>query len=505
MHGRTYAIAAVLGFVGFAAPAAADDTADLKAKLEAMSRRMEAQDRRMKELEGTRLSQDEVSAAVASYLETQPQAFLVGGGGGADGSAGFPMQKKPFIKEGPNKLEIGYRNQVRYESFRYSDDAVGVLNTPPSTISDAAPRNRSGFEIERMYLVLEGSVFCEEFTFKTELNFDSDSGTGLEKNYMYLDWKYSGEHHIRAGSDKSAYCYEENNSSGSLAFVDRSIATKAFEIGFTTGVALWGYLGSCDCPKQFMYKVQVSNGEGRVNQEGSIFNTSSFDAFSDQVLIAGMFEWTITCKDWKWDEVDSRPCDKRCGLDAAIGIAGYYENDDDQNHLAWGGLALRNPTDRADRFGLNAWFRAQWNGLSGLAEFLYRDIDYTQEVAGTGFASTAHETQTDYGAHVMLHYRFADTNWGVGVRGSIIWLDDDYDTITVGATSVDIEDTIKEFGFVVNYFLWDHNNKISADVNWVQDNSGVNSSSAGYMFGVTNRGVVVEDGIMFRVQWQISL
>ena len=66
-----------------------------------------------------------------------------------------------------------------------------------------------------------------------------------------------------------------------------------------------------------------------------------------------------------------------------------------------------------------------------------------------------------------------------------------------------IKDAIKEVAFVVNYFFWDHNNKISWDVTWVKDNSGVNTSSAGYMFGAS-RGVIIEDGIMMRIQWQIN-
>ena len=34
--------------------------------------------------------------------------------------------------------------------------------------------------------------------------------------------------------------------------------------------------------------------------------------------------------------------------------------------------------------------------------------------------------------------------------------------------------------------------------------SGVSSSSAGYMWGLS-RGVVIEDGLMLRAQWQINL
>jgi hypothetical protein len=256
-----------------------------------------------------------------------------------------------------------------------------------------------------------------------------------------------------------------------------------------------------------MYKFQVGNGEGRVNQEGSVFNTSSWDEFSDQPLFAGFFEWNITGEDWKWDEVDHRPCDKRCCLNASLGIGAYYENDDDGKHSAWGGLAMRNDKDRAERTGLDAWFRAQWNGWSLLVEALYREIDYTAEPGAAPqvhWMPTAHKTQTDYGVHALVHYRFPDTNWGVGVRGSMIWLDEDYDAIKVGNKTIDLEDTITELGLVVNYFFWDHNNKLSWDINWIQDNSGVNSSSAGYMWGVTNRGVVVEDGVMLRLQWQIN-
>jgi len=502
MNWQTYVLTGAIALAGFAAPARADD-ASVKDELDAMRRRLADQDRKIRELEGSSFTQDEMTASVDRYLRVAPTNVLVGGGG-ADGSAGFPLGKKPFIKEGPNKLEIAFRNQVRYSTFLYSDDAVGTLSDTGNPVSDAAPRDRSGFEIERMYIGFEGTVFCEDITYKLELNFDSDSASGVEKNYMYLDWKYSGEHHIRAGSDKVAYCVEENTSSSAIAFVDRSIVTKAFEQSFTNGVALWGYFGdACDCPKRFMYKVQAGNGEGRENKSGSVFNTDAFDTFSDQLEFAGMFEWNITCKDWKWDEVDHRPCDKRCELNASLGIAVTYENDDDLKHDGYGGLALRS-SGRVDRLNYDVWFRAQYNGWSFLAEYMGRELDY--KVTTSGAPSTA-ATQTDTGLAVMVNYRFADSNWGVGVRGGIVWLDDDYKSITTGpvgnTTTVAYEDSITEFGFVVNYFFHDHNNKITADVNFVQDNSGVNSSSAGYMAD-PKKGVVVEDGIYLRVQWQIS-
>jgi hypothetical protein len=518
MNGRSIAFLAGFGLlVGFAAPAFADDVADMRAELEAMKRKMEAQERKMREMEGTALTREEITASLGKYLDASPVPAVLVGGGGADGSAGFPLGKKPFIKEGPNKLEIGLRFQVRYSAFLYSDDAGGVTlgqadadAAEETIVTDGTPRDRSGFELERMYVSFDGAVFCPEITFKLELNFDTDSGTGLEKNYAYLDWKYSGEHHVRAGSDKVPYSVEENHSSSVIAFVDRSIVTKAFEVGFSTGIAAWGYFGDCECPKRFMYKVQAGNGEGRQNQEGgtaqgSPFNRDARDTYSDQLLLAAMFEWNLSpgCKEFKWDEVDHRPCDKRCELLMALGVGGYYENDDDSQHAAWGGLRLGSGSDRADRYGLDAWFRLHYNGWSVMAEYILRNIDY--QVTAAGVDST-NPVQEDSGAQLLVHYRFPDNNWGVGARAGIIWLDDDY--LTVGVDSpgpVEVEDTITEFGVVVNYFFWDHNHKLQADVNWVQDNSGVNSSSAGYMNGVANRGVVVEDGLYLRIQWQLNL
>src|SRR5688572_19645998 len=86
----------VAGALALAPSAWAGD--DVAAEIEALKRRVEAQDRRIRELEGSRLTDDEITSAVDRYLEGTPGAILVG----ADepkGSAGFPKGKHPFIKE----------------------------------------------------------------------------------------------------------------------------------------------------------------------------------------------------------------------------------------------------------------------------------------------------------------------------------------------------------------------------------------------------------------------
>ena len=481
--------------------ARADDGTAVRSELDALKRKIESQDRKIRELENKAPTSDEVSASVARYLGAMPNSALVGGADG--GSAGFPLGKKPFIKEGPNKINFIFRNQVRYEAFIYSSSAKGTLSDPGNPFSPAAPRDRSGFEIERLYFGIEGTVFCEDISYQMMLNFDSDNVGGVQRLYNWLDWKYTGEHHVRAGVDKVAFTYEEQNSTGALAFCDRSLLTKAFAPGFDTGATLWGYFGdACECPKRFLYKFQASTGEGQPEVAGSVFNTDAFDTYSDQLLFSGILEWNITCKEWANEEVDHRACEDRCRLDASLGICGLYEDDNDSSHKNWG-LRL-DSTGRATRSGYGAWFRARKSGWNLLVEYASRSVDFT--------AGSTAPTQTDSGVEGTIHYRFAESNWGIGAKFGVIWLDKDYSSVTVGPTgpvppanrtTIPLNDTITEYGFVVNYFFWDNNNKVTMDVTWVKDNSAVSSSSAGYLVDPT-KGVVVEDGVMLRLQWQFQ-
>ena len=152
-----------------------------------------------------------------------------------------------------------------------------------------------------------------------------------------------------------------------------------------------------------------------------------------------------------------------------------------------------------DRWGASAWLRARWEGLSLVAEYVYREYDHPED-------TLPYEVESESGADVTLHYRFGSSNWGVGAKAGMIWLDEQFGRLPIGVANspkVGIEDTISEYGFVVNYFFWENGNKISADVTWVNDNSAVSSSAAGYLVD-PKKGVVIEDGVLLRIQWQLQ-
>ena len=484
MRNGIVAAALALGIaVAGAGRARADDTGDLKSELEAMKKKMEAQDRRIRELEGSTMTRDEVAAAVDAYVAKTPMsAVLTAEGGG--GSAGWPLGKHPFIQQGPNRLEIALRNQVRYQSFLYGKDARA------NSIDATEPKDRSGYEIERLIVDFEGSVFCEDLTYRIEMSFGSPENGGEQNRYEYIDWKYAGNHHTRAGNDKIAYSLADQNGTAKQMFVDRNLTEQAFRLGFDTGVSLWGYFGNCDCDKHFFYKVQVTNGEGN-GGAFSVFHTDALDTFSDQLLLAGMFEWRLTGRDLPFDEVDNRSCEERCCLDLALGASAYYENDDDKKLPAPGGLAVKGNAGVGplERTGFSGWLRGQWQGWSWQTEYFSRHIDFT--------AGSAALNQDDSGFYAQLHYRFPCSNWGVGAKYAVIWADSDY---YKGV----LKDTMSEVGFVVNYFFWDHANKITADVSFVNDNGGVTNKNSGYLVSAA-KGVVVEDGVLLRVQWQIMI
>jgi phosphate-selective porin len=477
-----------LGFsvvlAGAFAPLAAAEGEGLEDALGDLRRRIEEQDRRIRELEGSAMTADEVAASVDRYLAGAPAVVLVGGAD-AKGSAGFPKGKRPFIKEGPNRLEFGFRLQGRSQAFLYGDDARA------SATEEGEPKDRSGFEVETLLVDLQGSVFCEDVTFRCMLNFDSDSGSGVEKRWMYVDWRYAADHHVRAGQQKVVFGYEENASAASLMFVDRNLVARAFGLNYDTGVALWGTFGDACEPKRFRYAVQASNGEGRADLVGSVFADAT-DRTSDQLLFAAMFEWNVTGKDWSWDEVDHRPCEERCRFDLSVGLSGHYENDDDANLPSGvaGSLAVRGNGGVGPlvRWGANAWVRARWNGFSFQSEVYRRHVDFGEDGV---------PDQVDDGAYAQLHYRFAESHWGVGAKYAVIWADEDH----FGGV---LEDTFWEAGAVLNRFFWDHSHKLSLDATYVEGNSGVSSSGPGHLVNAA-RGVVVEEGWLLRLQWQLNL
>ena len=96
MSQRWIAVLGTLGLVALAAPAFADEASDLRKELDALKQRLDAQDQKVRQMEGTTITQQEVDAAVLAYVGNAPAPILV-----ADddkGSAGFPLGKKPFIK-----------------------------------------------------------------------------------------------------------------------------------------------------------------------------------------------------------------------------------------------------------------------------------------------------------------------------------------------------------------------------------------------------------------------
>jgi hypothetical protein len=488
---RVRAAAVAAGIVSFAyggGVAAADEAEVLRERVDALTRRLEAQDRRIRELEGGTSTRDEVAAAVDAYVAATPVPAALTAEG-PKGSAGFPNGKRPFVKEGSNRIEFSFRTQVRYEAFLYGDDARA------NAVDAAKPHDRSGYELERLLFGIAGSVFCEDLTYRLDLNFGTDEGAGVQKRYAYLDGRYAGDHHVRAGNDKVAFTWTEQVGTGNLAFVDRNLAQQAFRISYDTGLSLWGTFGDRRNAKRFLYKAMATNGEGNGAQV-PVFGTDALDTFSDALLFTGLFEWTITPREFRWDEVDHRACEDRRCLDLAVGASAFVENDDDRSLTSPGSLVVRGTGAHGvpgagplERRGWNAWVRGQWSGWSWQAEYMTRTIDFT--------AGSTEPNQEDSAWYVQLHHRFACSNWGVAAKYALVQGDDAW---FAGVRTAEMS----EFGFAVNYFFWDHSHKVTADVSFVSDNAGVTNKNSGYVVG-SSRGVVVEDGVMLRLQWQLQV
>ena len=411
--------------LGSARTAFADDVSDVKAELDALKQRIDAQDRKIR----------------SSRTRPRPRTRSPPPSGATWRRAGLartrrrrrrrrvgrlPARQEALHPAGPqqDQLHLPQPGPLRGRSTTRTTRSAS-LTTPADTLSGAArPATASGFEIERLYFGVEGTVFCPDITYQLMLNFDSD--TGGERREGVRVARLEVRRRDTTCGPASTRCRSRTRSRTRRARSRSSIAAmvcKAFALGSDTGVTLWGYFGdACECPKQFMYKVAASTGEGTVEQAGSVFNTDAFDTYSDQLLFSG----------------DARVEHHLQGLDVRRGRQPRLRRPRAGSTRASASARLLRGRRRLERQVAGRRSRSGRPGplqRSGHRRVVPRALERvdrcspstTCATSTTRAASTAPD-QTDSGAEATLHYRFADSNWGVGAKAGIIWLDSDYRT-----------------------------------------------------------------------------
>lgn len=426
--------------------------------------RIEAQDQRISELSQS-LARTEEQHASSTNLQTPDKQ-------GLPLTASF---KKGFriYSTNPNmpfELKVNGRMQFRATEFD-ADKNAPVVN--PADGSDVNS-DENYFEIERARIELSGTFFDKNTHFYINLDADTDDNHSVIFHDFWVNYDFAENHSIYAGKAFTGGSREWLNGSTGTHLIDRSVASTFFRPDRTVGIWAIGRL-----PGDIQYRMLVGNG------------LKTTDLSSSQVdqnyVYAGSF----------WKDFGSAYgkgfADLEFHEEASVRIGTsltYTEQEEGQGGaeseakfvMVGRGMSLTDMgADKYDFYLAAADASIKYRGFSANSELYYRWIDDVQTTAGPA----ARTSYYDWGGYCDLGYLIGghlepvvrvSTVQGIAMNGGSgrSW----------------------EYAAGLNCYVdGTHKNKLSIDIT-KQNGSPVANSSPGFR--------LYDDGLMFRLQWQIA-
>jgi phosphate-selective porin OprO and OprP len=394
----------------------------------------------------------QVSEMVARLADDAPKlSYKVG--------SGFTMKSG----DGKFSLNVGGRIMLR-ATYSARDDENGNQNA----------QDLQDFAVQRARLWFKGFAFDPHLRYEIQIDAagttakpPNAAGTGFdaadtslnrltELRYAYVDWQICDEkpwYNLKAGQFKVPYSRQQLCSSGKLEFVDRSVDDPAFSPGFSPGVMFWGTRGG-EKEDLFEYYAGVFDGAGAIGiAEGiNIQNNDDGLLYAGRVAVNPFGALPYT-------ESDLRPCTEQRKLLLALGVNGYYHQDNNRS------TAL----DNFDDWSVGFDAAAAWRGWFAEAEVHYRN----------DMQPNANDDVTSLGWHAQLGYMLVPQKFEIGLRyAEVDW----EDSTAMTTATVPTNSASREYLVVLGYFWHEHNMKLQFDFGRVEthfadDDNGSNPNN----------------------------
>lgn len=363
------------------------------------------------------------------------------------GSDGFFIE----TADGAWRTALQFRLQFRLSS---------PFDTDPITFDDYTGERATSLEVNRARLKVGGHGFQPWLGYYFEYELAAS---------VLLNWEVTVEKNpalgFRVGQWKAFYSRERIVSSGRQQLVDRSLINRYFTIDRQQGMSLFGRLGE-GSRADVQYWLSVFTGAGR----GEGANDD------DQLMYMGRLQWNPLGR-----SVAFRGSELSRAADPALSVA-----------IA--GVTNRSPCTRFSTAGCGTLerFPDQDPGRYRVHQALFetalnwKGLQWTQEAHWKRVEDRTEETTADLvGNYLQLGY-FPSGLWSAvpeAVELAFRWA-------TYRPDVDQPSNQHDEFSVVANWFFSGHDNKLSAEVSWLQLQSGVEER--------------LEEGSRFRIQWDIQ-
>lgn len=429
------------------------------------------------------MTRDEVRATVAEMMsdaETRSSLLATGGVAGRD-EGGFFLGSA----DGNFRLNVGGQIQFRYY-LNFRDDNAGIDRNGDGVIDgdDAEDDFESGFQTRRTKLIFDGHAFDPNMFYKIQAAFDFDGDGSMNLEDAFVGYKWDNGFQVRWGQFKAPFLREELVDDLAQLAADRGLVNSVFSGGRTQGVEL-GYNA-----EDFRAMVAFSDG---FNTKNSDFN-SPRTADSRGFLNGGESDYAFTGRAeikfaGSWEQFKDFTSASGSDFGALLGFAGHVEGGDNEQSPIFGG---------------------QYNYYSWTADLSLEGDGWNFYLAGVGGHSDYNNTTlpgaagaddiqfNDYGLVAQAGIMIPNTDWEPFIRYDGIFPDDNERGLG------EDQDMFNVLTFGVNYYMYGHASRFTADVLWFIDGVESNALASTPDTGI---GYLTDDDdneITIRFQWQLQ-
>lgn len=414
---------------------------------------------------------DEVRALVSEMsadAETRSSLLESGGTAGHDGKHFFLGSA-----DGNFRLEVSGQIQFRYYlNFRDDGDGGG---------GGGEDDFESGFQTRRTKLFFEGHVFDPNLFYRLSSSFSRASGN-LVLEDAFAGYRWDNGWSFMWGQFKLPFLREELVSPGYLLTADRSLTNSIFSQGRSQGIQM-GYES-----EDFRLAMAFSDGFRSVNSEFGTDRAVNGTGY----FTGGESDYSFTARGeikfaGAWDQFKDFTSMAGSEYAVMLGLAAHIEggdsssstfSDGDYNFYGW----TADVSVEGD--GWNFYFA----GVGAYSDYNAFDADpLTDDSFEFG----------DYGVVAQFGIFIPDTDWEPFVRYDVTFPDSEERVLT------DDEENFNTITFGVNYYMYGHASKFTADVVWFIDGEGANILGDNSNPGIGYLADDDENEIAFRLQWQL--
>jgi hypothetical protein len=335
----------------------------------------------------------------------------------------------------------------------------------PNAVGRQRRDDLSGFEWERIRLLLAGHLYTSKLKYFFRTEADTDGANRVRTLDLWLDYEYAPRHHIRWGQMKAPFGRQFPLDDVFVQFYSRSLATSVFHTGRSLGVMAHGWIPTGES-KKLKYQVGLFNGFR--NQNDDVRDVDTNMSVAARTVLAVGSDWGSGPSDIEHHETPA----------TEIGLSFAFNDDNndsggppllfavpDLTRRGRGGLGRVDPSgSEYYQFGADVAFK--FKGFSLMAEWFLRGYE-----SETSRSFLALATARDGPSHIQGGYLQSGYFLIPGKLEAVARIEGVFDNDG---------DNVWGYAAGANYFIKGHALMIKADVAWTPESpttdSGINVS-----------------------------